>query len=107
MDTNNEMTNKGHNNGPSLGTTERIEGLLDATLNAVLKRVQSDDCNGTDLGAAIKVLKEVGALQAIATNREHLEAQLHQQQMIGELPKLDDFDEQGRIVELPANRPSR
>ena len=104
MDTNNETTMMGHNNGPSLGTTEKIEELLDVTLDAVLKRVRSDDCNGTDIGAAVKVLKEVGALQAIATSREQLEGQLRQQEEINGLP---DFDENGRVFHLPANRPSR
>jgi len=100
----NEETKIGHNGGPDIAITEKIEELLESTLDATLKRVRSDDCNGTDLGAAVKVLKEVGALQALATNREQFEGLRRQRQEVDALP---DFDEGGKLIDLPLNRPSR
>jgi hypothetical protein len=87
-----------------MAITEQIEDLLEATLTATLKRVRSDDCNGTDLGAAVKVLKEVGALHALATDRTQEAGRLRQQHQINDLP---DFDENGNPINLPPNRPSR
>jgi hypothetical protein len=94
----------GDNGGPSMATSEKIEDLLEATLDATLKRVRAGDVNGTDITAAVKVLKEVGVLKALAdlpARNAHTKAM---QQQLDDLP---DCDEHGQIIDLPSNRPSR
>lgn len=93
----------GHNGGPSLSTTEKIEELVEATFDAALKRVKSDEVNGADLNAATKILEKVGALQAIANKHEEKAQELRQKRILSNqlIDGLPDFDEDGNILSLP------
>lgn len=105
----NDTPNIGHNGGPDFILAERVEKLAEATLDTALSRVLADDCNGTDLNAATKILKEIGGF-------EYISKALHQKAMAQndtlDTADMDDFDEDGNILSinstnLPPNSPSR
>jgi len=85
----------GDNGGPPLSITEKLEDLVEATLDAALSRVKSPECNGSDLNAAAKIISQFNAADFILNQKATEERRIENDAFIDDLPA---FDEHGNFL---------